>query len=129
MTREQERELSRRERQIMEVVYRLGRAGVADVMEHLPDPPGYSAVRTLMGILEEKGMLRHEQEGARYVYLPTLERDKARQSALKRLLRTFFDDSPREAIAALLDLPETKLSTEEKSELTRLIQKARKEGR
>lgn len=119
--------LSRRERQIMDAIYQLGRATVADVIEKLPDPPSYSAVRALLGILEDKGVLRHEQEGARYVYLPTVPREKARKSALKNLVTTFFNGSSREAIAALLD--ETRLSKTELQSLTELIEKAKKEGR
>lgn len=122
-------DLSRRERQIMEVVYQLGRATVAEVQEQLPDAPSYSAVRTLMGILEEKGLLRHEQDGPKYVYLPTVAREKARKSALRSLLRTFFDDDPRQAIAAILDLPDAKLSAKELDDLRQLIERARKEGR
>lgn len=122
-------QLSRRERQIMEAVYRLGRATVSEVVAQISDPPSYSAVRALMNVLEEKGHLRHEQDGPRYVYLPTVGREKARKSALKSLVSTFFDGSSREAIAALLELPESKLSESELEELSRLLQKAKKEGR
>lgn len=122
-------QLSRRERQIMEAVYRLGRATVSEVVAHISDPPSYSTVRALINVLEEKGHLRHEQDGPRYVYLPTVGRDKARRSALKSLVSTFFDGSSREAIAALLELPESKLSKSELEELSRLLQKAKKEGR
>jgi predicted transcriptional regulator len=121
--------LSRRERQIMDAVYRLGRASVTDVMDNIPDPPSYSAVRAMLGILENKGHLRHEQEGAKYVYLPTLAREKARKSALKSLVQTFFDGSSREAIAALLEMPDGKLSKDELQALGDLIEKAKKEGR
>ena len=120
-------QLSRRERQIMDVIYQLGKATVADVLERIPDPPSYSAVRAMLGILEDKGVLKHEQDGARYVYLPTVAREKARKSALKNLVNTFFDGSSREAIAALLD--ETKLSKNELEQLSELIDKAKKEGR
>src|SRR4051794_1037275 len=95
--------LGRRERQIMDVVYRRGRATAAEVLAELPDPPSYSAVRGMLRLLEDKGHLRHEQDGPRYVYLPTTERDEARRSALAHLLRTFFDDSRESAVAALLD--------------------------
>ena len=122
-------QLSRRERQIMEAVYRLGRATVSEVVANISDPPSYSAVRALMNVLEEKGHLRHEQDGPRYVYLPTVGREKARRSALKSLVSTFFDGSSREAIAALLELPESKLSESELEEISRLLQKAKKEGR
>lgn len=121
--------LSRRERQIMDAVYKLGQATAAEVLDNIPDPPGYSAVRTLLRLLEEKGYLRHDQDGPRYLYLPTLSRDKARQSALKQLMQTFFDDSTEAAVAALLDLSRSKLSDEELERLSNLIDKARKEGR
>ena len=121
--------LSRRERQIMDVVYRLGQASAADVLENMPDPPGYSAVRTMLRLLEEKGYLRHDQDGPRYVYLPTLSRDKARQSALKQLVQTFFDNSTEQTVAALLDMSKSKMSGEELERLSELIENARKEGR
>ena len=121
--------LSRRERQIMDVVYRLGQASAADVLENMPDPPGYSAVRTMLRLLEDKGYLRHDQEGPRYVYLPTLSRDKARQSALKQLVQTFFDNSTEQTVAALLDMSKSEMSAEELERLSELIEKARKEGR
>ena len=121
--------LSRRERQIMDAVYRLNRASAADVLENMPDPPSYSAVRTMLRLLEEKGYLKHEQDGPRYVYAPTLSRDKARQSALKQLMQTFFDNSTEEAVAALIDMSRAKLSDEELNRLSELIEKARKEGR
>ena len=121
--------MSRRERQIMDVIYRLGRASAADVREQLPDPPGYSAVRALLRVLEEKGHLRHEQDGPRYVFLPTVARDRARRSALRQLLNTFFDDSPEEAVAALLDLSGTKLTGAELERLAARIDQAKREGR
>ncbi|MFQ5526162.1 MAG: BlaI/MecI/CopY family transcriptional regulator [Thermoanaerobaculia bacterium] len=122
-------QLSRRERQIMDVVYALGRANVAEVRERLPDPPSYSSVRALMRILEEKGHLRHEQEGPRYVFLPTVPAEAARESALRHLLKTFFEDSAEGAVAALLELRESELSEEEYERLAELIDKARGEGR
>lgn len=121
--------LSRRERQIMDIIYRRGQATANEVMESLPDPPGYSAVRTFLRLLEEKGYLRHDVDGPRYVYLPTLARAKARKSALRQMLQTFFDGSTEQAVAALLDLSRTKLSREELDRLSTLIEKARKEGR
>ena len=121
--------LSRRERQIMDVVYRLGQATAADVLENMPDPPGYSAVRTMLRLLEEKGYLKHDQEGPRYVYLPTISRDRARQSALKQVVQTFFDNSTEQTVAALLDMSKSKMSDEELKRLSQLIEKARKEGR
>ena len=122
-------QLSRRERQIMDVIYALGRAGVAEVRERLPEAPSYSAVRALMRILEEKGHLRHEQEGPRYVFLPTVPAEKARESALRHLLKTFFDGSAEGAVAALLDLEEADLSPEEFDRLAERIERARREGR
>jgi len=121
--------LSRRERQIMDVIYRLGRASVADVMGELPDPPSYSAVRALLRVLEEKGHLKHKKEGARYIYLPTRPRHNAGRSALRRILQTFYDGSTEKAVAALLDASDSKLSPEELDRLSRLIEEARREGR
>ena len=121
--------LSRRERQIMDVIYRLGRATVAEMMEGLTDPPGYSAVRAMLRILEEKGHLRHEQDGPRYVFMPRVNRDRARRSALKHLIQTFFDGSAEEAVAALLGMPQSKLSQDELDRIGSLIEKAKSEGR
>lgn len=121
--------LSRRERQIMDIVYRLSQATAQEVLDNLPDPPSYSAVRALLRLLEEKGYVRHQQDGPRYVFLPTLARAKAQKSALKQMLQTFFDDSTEQAVAALLDLSRNKLSTEELERLSNLIEAARKEGR
>lgn len=122
-------QLSRRERQIMDVIYALGRATVAEVLERLPDPPTYSSVRALLRILEEKGHLRHEQDGPRYVFLPTVPAETARASALRHLLKTFFDGSAEGAVAALLDLGASELSAEEFDRLAERIERARKEGR
>jgi BlaI family transcriptional regulator, penicillinase repressor len=121
--------LSRRERQIMDVLYQLGEATAAEVMERLPDPPSYSAVRAMLRLLEEKGHLQHEQDGPRYVYKPTLAHDKAQRSALKHLVETFFEGSAEQAVAALLDLSKTKLSDDELDRLSQLIEQAKKEGR
>jgi predicted transcriptional regulator len=121
-------QLSRRERQIMDVIYRRGRATAAEVLEDLPDPPSYSAVRALLRLLEEKGHVEHEQDGPRYVYAPTVARDRARRSALKHVVRTFFDGSASEAMAALLD-GETRLDDAELDRLSAMIEQARKEGR
>lgn len=120
-------ELGRRERQIMDAVYRLGRATVAEVRAQLDDPPTYSAVRGMLRFLEDKGLLRHVEEGPKYVYLPTVARSKARRSALQRLVRTFFGGSTREAVAALLE--DRKLDGEDLDRLQELIDAARKEGR
>jgi predicted transcriptional regulator len=121
-------DLGRRERQIMDVVYRLGRATAAEVLAGLPDPPSYSAVRGMLRLLESKGYLRHEQDGARYVYLPTTERDEARRSALTHLLRTFFDGSRENAVAALLDLDDQPLDPAEYTRLKSLLEQAREPG-
>ncbi len=121
--------LSRRERQLMEVIYRKGRATAAEVMEELPDPPSYSAVRALLRVLEAKGHVKHEADGPRYVFLPTVPREKARRSALKQLVQTFFDGSAEQAVAALLDLSVSRLSDDELNRLSKRIDQARKEGR
>lgn len=120
---------SRRERQIMDVVYRRGRATATEILEELPDAPSYSAVRALLRILEEKGHLRHESDGPRYVYSPVLPRSKARKSALRGLVATFFDGRPEEAMAALLDVSKDELSAGDLDRLAALIDEARKEGR
>ena len=121
--------LSRRERQIMDVLFRLGEATAADVLEGLPDPPSYSAVRALLRILEEKGQITHTQDGPRYVYHPTVAPEKASRSALRHVLRTFFDGSAEQAVAALLDEAGDDLSDAELDRLASLIAQARQEGR
>lgn len=121
--------LSRRERQIMDIVYEMNEATVAQVLELIPDPPSYSTVRALLGVLEEKGHLIHKQQGPRYIYFPTLPREEARQNALKHVLKTFFDNSTEEVVAALLNISEEDLSEEEYKRLTKLIKKAQNEGR
>ena len=120
--------LGRRERQIMDAVYRLGRATAAEVLESLPDPPTYSAVRGMLRLLEDKGYLRHEQDGPRYVYLPTTARDEARRSALAHLLHTFFDNSRESAVAALLDLGGMPLHDDEYRRLKDALDQAREPG-
>jgi predicted transcriptional regulator len=129
MTKPSPSHLSRRERQIMDIIYRLGQATAAEVLDQLPSPPSYSAVRAMLRILEEKGHLRHEEQGPRYVYLPTLPREKARFSALKQVVQTFFEGSTEQAVAALLGMSSTQLSDEELGRLANLIDQARKEGR
>ncbi len=124
-----QKKLSRRERQIMDIIYELNEATAARVLEHMADPPSYSAVRALLRVLEEKGHLTHKQDGPRYVFLPTLPREEARHNALKHLLKTFFDDSTEKAVAALLDISEDKLSAEDYQRLMELVEKARQEGR
>ena len=120
--------LSRRERQIMDVLYRRGRATAAEVRQALPDPPSYSAVRAKLRVLEEKGHVRHQEEALKYVYRPVLAPDKARRSALQHLLETFFNHSVEQAVAALLDGSAAKISGEELDRLSRLIEAAKKEG-
>ncbi len=119
--------LSRRERQILDILYAKGTATVAEVQTALPDPPSYSAVRALLRILEEKGHARHESQGTRYVYLPMVPRERARDSALSRIVKTFFDGSAAQAAAALVD--SGSLSDEDLTRLSMLIERARKEGR
>jgi predicted transcriptional regulator len=122
------RELSRRERQIMDFLYQNGRATAAEVQAHIPDPPGYSAVRAMLRVLEEKGHVRHEQDGPRYVYLPRVARERAKRSALRHVVQTFFDGSAEQAVAALLDDRSAKLSDADLDRLARLIDRARQEG-
>ena len=124
----QHRDLSRRERQILDILYQRGQATAADVQAALPEPPSYSAVRALLRILEEKGHVRHQQDGPRYVYLPTVARDNAKRSAMRHMLKTFFDGSAEQAISALLDENSSKLSPAELDRLARLIDTARKSG-
>lgn len=120
--------LSRRERQMMDILYRRGRATAAEVHEALPDPPSYSAVRAKLRVLEEKGHIRHEAQAARYVYSPVIARDRAKESALKHLLATFFDNSAEQAITALLELKPGKFSPEKLNALSKAIEDAKKEG-
>jgi len=121
--------LGRRERQSVEVLYRLGKASVAGVLAALPDPPSYSAVRGMLALLEDKGHVRHKREGMRYIYTPAVAPAKARQSALRQLVSTFFEGSPVEAAAALLEMSGEKLSAEERDRLSALIARREREGR
>ena len=120
-------DLSRRERQIVDILYERGRATAAEVQGALPEPPSYSAVRAMLRILEEKGHVRHEQDGPRYVYVPTIGRENAKRSALRHMLQTFFNGSAEQAISALLD-DTSHLADEELERLARLIDDARKTG-
>jgi predicted transcriptional regulator len=124
-----DRDLSRRERQIMDLLFRVGKATAADVMEGLPDAPSYSAVRALLRILEQKGHIRHEEEGRAYVYMPLVRRSDARQNALSHLLKTFFDNSAEQAVAALLAIKGEKMSDAELERMSRMIDAAKTEGR
>ena len=121
-------QLSRRERQIMEVIYAHGRATAAEVRKNLPDPPSYSAVRAMLRILEDKGHLVHESDGPRYVFMPTTPREQAQETALRGIVQTFFGGSPESAVAALLDL-DNELDAEALERLAGRIEDARKEGR
>jgi predicted transcriptional regulator len=123
-----QKNLSRRERQIMDIIYELNEATVVQVLERLPSPPSYSAVRALLRVLEQKGHLVHRQDGPRYVYAPTLPRERARRGALRHLLKTFFDNSTEDVVAALLDISDN-LSEDDYERLVELVQKAQKEGR
>jgi predicted transcriptional regulator len=129
MAVQQLQNLSRRERQIMDIIYQRGRATAAEVHERLPEAPSYSAVRALLRVLEDKGVVAHEQDGPRYVYVPTVNRAAARQSALRQLLRTFFDGSTTQAVAALLDLGSQQMSSSELDTIETMIKQAKKEGR
>jgi BlaI family penicillinase repressor len=120
--------LSRRERQMMDILYQRGRATAAEIHEQLADPPSYSAVRAKLRVLEEKGHIRHETQAARYVYAPVVARDRAKQSALKHLLATFFDNSAEQAMTALLELTPGKFSRERLDGLSKMIGQAKKEG-
>ncbi len=121
--------LSRRERQIMDALYHHGQATVAEVMESIPEPPSYSAVRATLRILEEKGHVLHKQDGQRYVYLPKVSPETARESALQHLVRTFFDGSAEDAAAALLRMSDTELDQAALERLARKIAETEREGR
>jgi len=129
MTQPIHSQLGRRERQIMDAIYRLGRASVTEVRESLSDPPSYSAVRAMLGFLEDKGYLRHEREGMKYVYLPTVDAKQARRFALQHMVKTFFNGSAAQAAAALIEMNDTQLSQDDVKRLSELIKKARQEGR
>jgi BlaI family penicillinase repressor len=126
---ESQQGLSRRERQIMDILYQRGKSSASEVREGMADAPSYSAVRAMLRVLEEKGHVRHQEEGLKYVYLPTVARDKAKRSAVKHLIDTFFQDSPEQVVAALLDVSSTRLTREELDRMTEMIEKAKKEGR
>jgi predicted transcriptional regulator len=121
--------LSRRERQIMDILYRKGRATAAEIQADLPEAPSYSAVRAMLRVLEEKKHIRHEEKDLRYVFIPAVPRDKARRSAIAHVVETFFDGSAEQAVATLLDMSSRQLSTKDFDRLQALIDKARNEGR
>ncbi|MEP6687965.1 MAG: BlaI/MecI/CopY family transcriptional regulator [Gemmatimonadales bacterium] len=129
MTQPLQNQLSRRERQIMDVLYRLGETGASEVVDHLPDHPAYNSVRVTLGILERKGVVRHRRDGNRYVYTPTVPAEAVRESALRHLVRTFFRGSPSKAVLTLLDSPSTRLSEEELNELAAWVEAAKREQR
>jgi len=119
--------LSRRERQIMEILYQRGKASASEIREAMEDAPSYSAVRAVLRVLEEKGHVKHQAEELKYVYIPTVNRDKAKRSAVKHLLETFFNDSPKQIVAALLDISSARLTREELDQMAEMIDKARRE--
>src|SRR5438477_6143258 len=121
--------LSRRERQVMEILYQRGKASAAEVRTGMEDAPSYSAVRAMLRVLEEKGHVRHQAEGLKYVYLPTVTRDKAKRTAVKHVLETFFNGSPEQIVAALLDVTSTRLTREELDRMSQMIEQAKKEGK
>ena len=121
--------LSRRERQIMDILYQRGKSSASEVREAMPNAPSYSAVRAMLRVLEEKGHIRHEAEGLRYVYVPTVAPEKAKRSAMKHLMDTFFNDSPEQVVAALLDVGSTRLTREELDRMAAMIERAKKEGK
>jgi predicted transcriptional regulator len=122
-------ELSRRERQIMDALYRLRRASAAEIREALAHPPSYTAVRTHLTILHEKGHITYECDGTRYIYEPVVPREEMAKNAIERVLQTFFDNSVEKVVQTLLDRDETQISTEQLDRLVRIIEHARKEGR
>jgi len=120
--------LGSRERQIMDIIYRRGRATAAEVQNDLPDPPTNSAVRGMLRLLEEKGHLRHESDGPRYVYVPTVDPSKMSRSAVRHLVRTFFDNSASSAVAAMLGMYESRLKDSDLDRLEALIEQVRSKG-
>jgi predicted transcriptional regulator len=121
--------LSRRERQIMDILYRRGKSSASDVRDGMANAPSYSAVRAMLRILEEKGHIKHQAEGLKYVYVPTVNHDKAKRSAVKHLVDTFFKDAPEQVVAALLDVSSTRLTTAELDRMSEIIEKARREDK
>ena len=121
--------LTKRERQIMDVLYRLGRATAAEIMDGVPGAPGYSTVRTQLRVLEAKGHVKHEELGLRYIYMPTVPRHSARKSALKHLVETFFDGSSAKAVAALLGGEAARVSDADLERIAQLVKSARSESR
>ncbi len=129
MDKESHSTLSRRERQIMDIIYRERCATAAQVREHMPEPPSYSAVRTHLRLLEEKGHLEHRRDGSRYVFYPVINRDKARKSALRHLIRTFFDGSIEQAVSTLINISKNDLSDQDLRRLAAIIEEKKEEGK
>ena len=129
MAQHQSAQLSRRERQILDLLYKAGRATAAEVQAGLPDPPSYSAVRAMLRILEDKGHVRHDLDGLKYVYMPTVARDRAKRSALKHVVNTFFEGSASQVMAALFEMSPNELDDAELSRLRKLIDTAGKDGK
>ena len=121
--------MSRRERQIMEILYRRGQASVSEVRAAMNDAPSYSAVRAMLRVLKDKGHMKHQAEGLKYMYRPVVNREKAKRSALKSLVDTFFNDRPDEVVAALLDVSSRRLTAEELDRMAAMIDEARREGK
>jgi BlaI family penicillinase repressor len=121
--------LSRRERQIMDILYQRGKASASEVREAMEAAPGYSAVRAMLRVLEEKGHVKHQAEGLKYVYVPVVARDKAKRSAVKHVMETFFNGSAEQIVAALLDVSSTRLTREELDRMSEMIEQAKKEGK
>ncbi len=120
--------LSRREREIMDALYRMGQATVGEVLDQMPDPPSYSAVRATLRVLEDKGHVKHKQDGPRYLYLPTVPQEKARRAALEHLVGTFFNGSAEQAVIALLQISDGNLSERDLARLAERVRQARAEG-
>jgi BlaI family penicillinase repressor len=123
------RNLSRREREIMDILYRLGKASAAEVRKSMDHPPGYSAVRAMLRVLETKGHVKHLEQGLKYVFVPAVTRERAKVSVLRHLVDTFFNGSAEQAMAALLDVSSATLTHEELDRMAQVIEKARQEGR
>ncbi|MBK5293787.1 MAG: BlaI/MecI/CopY family transcriptional regulator [Acidobacteriia bacterium] len=129
MVKNQHTHLSRRERQILDILFRRGKATAAEILADLPDPPGYSAVRAHLRTMEQKGQVSHRAEDLRYVYMPAVRPEKAMRGALRHLVETFFGGSPTQAMVALLDTHSAQLSGQDLQKLSRMIENARKDGR
>jgi BlaI family transcriptional regulator, penicillinase repressor len=121
--------LSRRERQIMDILYQRGKSSASEVREAMPDAPSYSAVRAMLRVLEDKGHVKHRSEGLRYVYLPMVAHDRAKRSAVKHLVETFFSDAPEDVVAALLDVSSSRVTREELDRMSEMIERAKREGK